>query len=75
MRLLFLSIDVYVLIGHLWTASSFRQFIVKPSDNTTQYRHQQMGLAMMLEKESGKLEGNEFAVLWNKTSLLDGHVW
>ena len=34
-----------------------------------------MGLAMMLEKESGKLEGNEFAVLWNKTSILNGHVW
>jgi hypothetical protein len=34
-----------------------------------------MGLAMMLEKESGRLEGNEFAVLWSKTNVLNDHKW
>ena len=37
--------------------------------------HQQKGLAMMHEKESGNLEKNDFTALWNQTSTSNGRSW
>ena len=33
-----------------------------------------MALSMMVEKESGRIEGNEFENLWSKVTLRDGRV-
>ena len=43
--------------------------------STTLQPHQQMGLAMMHEKESGNLQRNEFTPLWVQTSTSNGRTW
>ena len=37
-------------------------------------RHQSMALSMMIEKESGRIEGNEFGTLWRRTVHRGGGV-
>ena len=51
--------------------------IIEPSPrlSTTLQPHQQMGLAMMHEKESGNLQRNEFTALWIQTSTSNGRTW
>ena len=34
-----------------------------------------MALSMMVEKESGKMEGNDFENLWSRVAQRDGKVW
>ena len=46
-----------------------------PRLSTTLQPHQQMGLAMMHEKESGNLQTNEFTALWVQTSTSNGRNW
>ena len=46
-----------------------------PRLNTTLQPHQQMGLAMMHEKESGNLQRNEFTPLWIQTDTSNGRTW
>lgn len=50
---------------------------IEPSTRliTTLQPHQQMGLAMMHEKESGNLQRNEFTALWIQTSTSNGRTW
>ena len=36
------------------------------------HSHQKIALAMMLEKESGNLEGNDFEVLWSQKNNHSG---
>lgn len=36
--------------------------------------HQSMALSMMVEKESGKMEGNEFETLWRQAIQRDGSI-
>ena len=51
--------------------------IVYPSPRlrTKLQPHQQKGLAMMHEKESGKLENNDFTALWSRTDASNGRSW
>ncbi|KAM0796210.1 SNF2 family N-terminal domain-containing protein [Usnea florida] len=51
--------------------------IIEPSPrlSTTLQPHQQMGLAMMHEKESGNLQTNKFTTLWIQKSTSNGRTW
>ena len=46
-----------------------------PRLSTELQPHQQMGLAMMHEKESGNLHKNDFTALWSQTSTSNGRSW
>ena len=50
---------------------------VEPSSRlrTSLQPHQQKGLAMMYEKESGNLQKHDFTALWSQTSTSNGRSW
>ena len=51
-----------------------KPFTTRESGLRKTYSHQIMALSMMVEKESDRIEGNEFESLWRRVAPRDGRV-